>query len=85
MNSFVLRNIKAIEMFGVLLRIGCFSVVSWRGPASPFLIIWCLNSFDALLLTWCARLKRDAAYTVVNGFWILVGIAGIMRAKHWLL
>lgn len=80
MNAFILRNIKTVEMAGVLLRIACFTIVSWRGPESPFLIVWCLNTVDALVLTWCARLKRDAAYTVLNGFWILVGLIGIFRA-----
>ena len=85
MNAFVLRHLKTLEMLGVLLRIGCFSVVSWCGPASPFLIVWCLNTVDAILLTWCSRLKRDPAYTLLNGFWILVGLAGVLRAQHWLL
>lgn len=82
MNSFILRNIKAIEMAGMLLRIACFTLVSWRGPASPFLLVWCLNTVDAVALTWCARLKRDAAYMVLNAFWILVSLVGILRAKQ---
>ena len=84
MNAFVLRHLKAVEMAGVLMRIASFSVVSWLGPASPFLFVWARNTVDAIMLTWCARLRRDAAYTLLNGFWILVGLIGILRAKQWL-
>ena len=84
MNSFVLQNIKAIEMTGVLMRIGSFSLVSWMGPRCPFMLVWVVNTTDAVLLTWCARLKRDAAYTLLNGFWILIGVVGILRAGSFL-
>ena len=80
LNRLVAQNIKAVEMTGVLMRIGSFSLVSWLGPHSPFLFVWILNTTDAVMLTWCARLKRDAAYTLLNVFWILIGIVGIARA-----
>ena len=82
MNSFVLRNIKAIEMIGVLMRVFSFSLVSWLGPKSPFMFVWIFNTIDAVMLTWCATLKRDSAYMVLNGFWILVGLVGILRAGN---
>ncbi len=80
LNSLILRNIRAIEMVGVLMRIFSCSLVSWLGPASPFLFVWIFNTVDAVLLSWCAILKRDAAYSLLNLFWILVGIVGIMRS-----
>ena len=80
LNRAVLRHIRALEMTGVLMRIFSFSLVSWLGPASPFLFVWLFNTADAVLLSWCAVLKRDRAYTVLNLFWILVGIVGILRA-----
>lgn len=80
MNSFVVRNLKVIELIGVLMRIFSFSLVSWLGPASPFMFVWVFNTIDAVMLTWCSVLKRDAAYTLLNGFWIVVGIVGILRA-----
>lgn len=80
LNSLILRNIRAIEMVGVLMRIFSFSLVSWLGPASPFLFVWIFNTVDAVLLSWCAILKRDAAYSLLNLFWILVGIVGIVRS-----
>lgn len=80
MNSFVLRNIKTIEMVGVLMRIFSFSLVSWLGPQSPFMFVWVFNTADAVMLTWTATLKKDNAYVVLNAFWILVGVVGILRA-----
>jgi hypothetical protein len=67
-------------MLGVLMRIGSFSVVSWLGPHSPFMLVWVVNTLDAVILTWCSVLKRDFAYTLLNMFWILIGIIGIVRA-----
>jgi hypothetical protein len=80
MNLWIIRNIKTLEMTGVLMRIGSFSLVGWLGPSCPFMWVWCINTLDAALLTWCAVLKKDMAYSVLNAFWILVGIVGIGRA-----
>ena len=79
-NSFIFRNIRAIEMGGVLMRIFSFTLVSWLGPASPFMFVWSFNTADAIILAWCAILKKDRAYSVLNLFWIAVGIIGILRA-----
>jgi hypothetical protein len=79
-NTFVLKNIKTIEMTGVLMRISSFSLVSWLGPHSPCLFVWIFNTTDAVALSWCATLKKDAAYTLLNVFWVVIGIVGILRA-----
>ena len=84
LNLFIVQNIKAIEMLGVLMRVFSFSLVSWMGPASPFLFVWIFNTADALILSWCAVLKKDKAYSVLNIFWILVGIVGIARTIGFL-
>jgi hypothetical protein len=81
-NGFVLKYIRVIEMTGVLMRIFSFSLVSWLGPASPFMFVWVFNTIDAVMLSWCSILKKDAAYTLLNTFWIMVGIVGILRAAH---
>ena len=83
-NAFILRHIRALEMTGVLMRIFSFSLVSWLGPESPFLFVWIFNTLDAMLLSWCSALKRDPAYTLLNVFWILVGLVGIARAGGWI-
>lgn len=83
-NSFVLLYIKVIEMIGVLMRIFSFSLVSLMGPQSPFLFVWVFNLIDSVMLTWCSILKKDQAYIVLNSFWILVSLVGILRAGNFL-
>lgn len=80
LNAAVTRNLRSIEMVGVLMRIFSFSLVSWLGPQSPFLFVWAFNTTDAIMLSWCALIKKDAAYSVLNVFWIGVGVVGMIRA-----
>ena len=80
LKDFIQNNIPTLEMVGVVMRIFCFTLVSWLGPASPFMFVWIVNTLDAILLTYCAMLRQDRAYTLLNGFWIMVGIVGIARA-----
>lgn len=82
--NFIKENIPTVEMVGVIMRILCFTLVSWLGSASPFMLVWIVNTIDAIILTYCAVLKQDRAYTLLNSFWILVGIIGIARAGGWL-
>ncbi|WP_345107567.1 hypothetical protein [Candidatus Villigracilis vicinus] len=84
MNAFVLKHIRVFEMIGVIMRIFSFSLVSWLGPASPFMFVWVFNTIDALLLSWCAILKKDRAYTLLNVFWVLVGVVGVLRAGNFI-
>lgn len=83
-NRFILAHIGTIEMTGVVMRIVSFSLVSWLGPESPFLFVWIFNTTDAVMLSWCSILKKDRAYTVLNLFWILVGIVGIVRTLQFI-
>jgi hypothetical protein len=80
-NIFVRNNLKIIELVAVILRIGSFSLVSWLGPHSPFMLVWIINTIDAVGLSWCAILKKDLAYTLLNVFWIVIGVIGIVRAS----
>src|SRR5205807_9804832 len=80
LNAAVSRNLRTIEMIGVLMRIFSFSLVSWLGPQSPFLFVWAFNTTDAFMLSWCAIIKKDRAYTVLNLFWVAIGVAGMLRA-----
>ena len=79
LNLFIIKNIKIIELIGVIMRIISFSLVSWLGPKSPFLFVWAFNTTDAVILSWCAILKKDSAYTLLNCFWVIVGLVGILR------
>src|SRR5205807_9892757 len=81
LNAAVTRNLRTIEMIGVLMRIFSFSLVSWLGPQSPFLFVWAFNTADAVMLSWCAIIKKDMAYTVLNVFWVGVGVVGMVRAS----
>ena len=83
MHAVVTRNLRAIEMVGVLMRIFSFSLVSWLGPSSPFLFVWAFNTADAIMLSWCAIIKKDRAYTLLNLFWIGVGVVGMIRAASF--
>lgn len=83
-NNFVSSYIRQLELIGVVMRIFSFSLVSWLGPDSPFMFVWVFNTIDAVILTWCAIVRKDPAYTLLNSFWILVGIVGILRAGGWL-
>lgn len=83
-NRFILNNMRVIEMTGVLMRIFSFSLVSWLGPDSPFMFVWAFNTIDAMILSWCSILKRDSAYTLLNVFWIFVGLIGILRAGQFI-
>jgi hypothetical protein len=80
LNLFVRKHMATIEMVGVLMRIFSFSLVSWMGPESPFMFVWIFNTIDAVMLSWCSFLKKDKAYTLLNTFWIMVGVIGILRA-----
>ena len=50
------------------------------GSESPFLFVWVLNTTDAVILSSTAIIKKDRAYTLLNVFWILVGVIGVVRA-----
>lgn len=70
-------NIQAVDLsWPAFLR--------WVEPrtslTSPFLFVWIFNTVDAVMLSWCAILKKDRAYTILNVFWIRVGVVGIFRA-----
>ena len=84
LKNFVLQHVRTVEMIGVLMRIVSFSVVSWLGEDSPFLFVWVFNTLDAIILSYTAILKKDRAYTLLNVFWIFVGLVGIFRAAGWI-
>lgn len=45
------------------------------------MFVWAFNTTDAVLLSWCSILKNDNAYTLLNVFWIMVGVVGVFRAS----
>lgn len=81
LNALVLLHRPTIELVAVCMRIFSFSLVSWLGPRSPFMFVWAFNTADAAALSWCAILRKDRAYTLLNVFWIGVGVVGMIRAR----
>lgn len=81
LNTMISRHRATIELVAVMMRILSFSLVGWLGPKSPFLFVWAFNTADAVALSWCAILRKDRAYTLLNVFWIGVGIVGMVRAR----
>lgn len=84
LNATVSQHLRSVEMVGVLMRIFSFSLVSWLGPESPFLFVWAFNTVDAVMLSWCAMIKQDRAYVLLNVFWVGVGVIGILRAAGYI-
>ena len=81
LNTHIARHRTTIELVAVMMRIFSFSLVSWLGPKSPFFFVWAFNTADAVALSWCAILRKDRAYTLLNIFWIGVGVIGMLRAS----
>jgi hypothetical protein len=81
LNEIITRHRTTIELIAVMMRIISFSLVSWLGPKSPFMFVWAFNTTDAFMLCWCAILRKDKAYTLLNVFWIGVGVVGMIRAR----
>ena len=81
LNEGIARYRTTIELVAVMVRIASFSLVSWLGPKSPFFFVWAFNTADAVALSWCAILRKDKAYTLLNVFWVGVGIIGMIRAR----
>ncbi|MFI5361572.1 MAG: hypothetical protein ACHQ49_06355 [Elusimicrobiota bacterium] len=45
------------------------------------MFVWAFNTTDAFFLSWCAILRKDRAYILLNVFWVGVGIVGMIRAR----
>lgn len=71
------RWLELLEGFGVAMRIFSFGMLSIMGPDTPFLLMWCINTIDATLLTWCAWKRGNRPYILLNAFWLIVGAIGI--------
>lgn len=69
--------LEVLEGFGVAMRIFSFGMLSLMGADTPFLLMWVINTIDAILLTWCAIQRENKPYILLNTFWLIVGIIGI--------
>ena len=66
-----------MEGIGVVMRILAFGMLSLLNKDTPFLVMWIINTIDAIILTYCAWERNNRPYILLNAFWLLVGIIGI--------
>ncbi len=74
------KTLNILEGLGVGMRILSFTALSIMGKSTPFLALWLINTVDAILLTYCAIVRKNKSYIVLNLFWILVGLIGIYNS-----
>jgi hypothetical protein len=74
------RVLELMEGIGVVIRISTFAMLSVMGKDTPFLWMWVFNTFDAVLLTYCAWERGNRPYTIMNIFWLIVGVIGIYNS-----
>ena len=68
------------SMVGVLMRIFSFSLVGWLEPAALSFLFGPLTPPTQSCCLGAQIIKKDKAYTVLNVFWIGVGVVGMIRA-----
>lgn len=66
LNTIITRHMCTAEMTGLLMRITSFSMAVWIQASSLFRLVQFVSALDAILLSWCAVLRRDSAYTAPN-------------------
>lgn len=74
------KSINLLEGLGVGMRILSFTALSIMGKSTPFLALWIFNTVDAIILTYCAIIRDNKSYIILNVFWIIVGLIGIYNS-----
>ncbi len=74
------KTINLLEGIGVGMRILSFMGLSILGKSTPFLALWIVNTIDAIILTYCAVIRENKSYIILNVFWIIVGLIGIYNS-----
>ena len=74
------KTINLLEGVGVGMRMLSFTVLSIMGKSTPFLALWIFNTIDAVILTYCAVIRENKSYIILNTFWIIVGLIGIYNS-----
>lgn len=74
------KNIELLEFIGVIMRIVSFAVLSIMGTKSPLLLIWLVNSLDAVILSYCAIRRKNRPYIILNIFWLIVSLIGAFNS-----
>jgi hypothetical protein len=71
------KVLELMEGIGVVMRIAAFGMLSIMGKDTPFFWMWVWNTFDAMILTYCAWERDNKPYILMNFFWLIVGAIGI--------
>jgi hypothetical protein len=74
------KILELMEGIGVVIRISTFAMLSVMGKDTPFFWMWAFNTFDAVLLTYCAWERDNKPYILMNTFWLIVGVIGIYNS-----
>lgn len=74
------KVLVTLETIGVIMRIMAFGMLSLLNKDTPFLLMWVWNTIDALILTYCAWERDNKPYTLLNVFWLIVGVVGIYNS-----
>jgi hypothetical protein len=76
-NRWVLQHHRTLEFVGVGMRICSFGGGELARPGLAILRDLGRHTLDAILLSWCSGVRRDAPYILLNVFWILVGVVEV--------
>jgi hypothetical protein len=74
------KVLELMEGIGVVMRIAAFGILSVMGKDTPFFWMWVWNTFDAMILTYCAWERDNKPYILMNFFWLIVGAIGIYNS-----
>jgi hypothetical protein len=74
------KVLELMEGVGVVMRIAAFGMLSVMGKDTPFFWMWVWNTFDAVILTYCAWERDNKPYIIMNTFWLIVGAIGIYNS-----
>jgi hypothetical protein len=74
------KVLELMEGIGVVMRIAAFGMLSVMGKDTPFFWMWVWNTFDAVILTYCAWERDNKPYILMNFFWLIVGAIGIYNS-----
>jgi hypothetical protein len=79
-NKMKIVKLELLEFIGVAMRIFSFSILAIMSKDTPLFTMWVINTLDAILLTYCAWKRNNRAYVVLNVFWLIVGIVGMINS-----
>lgn len=74
------KILELLEGIGVTMRIFAFAMLAIMGKETPLLIMWSINTADAIVLTYCAWERNNRPYILLNIFWLIVGSIGIWNS-----